>query len=64
MIVIITRQVIAEWMFKILVPFVAACLIVVRIPLLPRKLKLLAAWGLGISLGLIILRLALLAGGD
>ncbi len=64
MIALITRQVIAEWILKAMVPFVVACLIVAKIPLFPRKLQLAAVWGLGISFGLLILRLALLAGGD
>lgn len=47
-----------------MVPFGVACLVVAKIPLLPKRLKLAAAWGLVIFLGLVILRLALLAGGD
>ena len=59
-----SRQEIAALLYKVLLPLMVACLIVAKIPLLPRKLKLAAAWGLSIGLVLIMVRLALLAFGD
>jgi hypothetical protein len=61
---LLTRQALAALIEKGAIPIAVACLIVAKIPFIPRKLKIAAAWGLGAFLVLVIVRLALLANGD
>ncbi len=60
----LTRQDVIRYLYVTIIGICVPCFIALKIPLLPRRIKFAAIWGLGLCFFLILLRLALLAFGD